>query len=142
MWLARVSAGVVAYGWVENPEATINEGMDAALTAIRLDERNPYSHYALAIVSAYSDAPKQAVPAAQKAVEISPSFALGHLVLGMAHLFSGHASEAIEPFERGLMLSPHDPQNFVWLNLLATAHLFAKSQQKKKKNPPPSPPQR
>jgi tetratricopeptide (TPR) repeat protein len=78
----------------------------------------------LAICSAYEDALDQAIRAAEKAVELCPSFALGHLVLGLAHLFSGDAGEAIKPFERGLQLNPYDPQNFVWCNLLALAYLF------------------
>ena len=43
----------------------------------------------------------------------------------MALLFSGRALEATAPLEQGLRLSPYDPQNFVWLNVLALAHLFA-----------------
>jgi TolB-like protein len=125
IWLARVSAGVVAYGWSDEAERDIREGLDAALRAIRLDEKNPYSHYALAICSSYANAPEQAVLAAEKAIEISPSFALGHLVLGMGRLFRGTAGEAVSPLERGLTLNPYDPQNFVWYNLLALAHLFA-----------------
>jgi tetratricopeptide (TPR) repeat protein len=70
IWLARVSAGVVAYGWSEAAENDIREGLDAALKAIQLDEKNPYSHYALAIASAYANAPEQAVLAAEKAIEI------------------------------------------------------------------------
>src|SRR5690606_21039730 len=124
IWIGRVSAGIVAYGWSDTPAQDIREGLDAALTAVRLDEKNPYSHYALAICSVYADAPEQAVLAAERAIEISPSFALGHLVLGMAHLFRGSASEAISPLEHGLTLNPHDPQNFVWFNLLALSHLF------------------
>jgi TolB-like protein len=124
VWLGRVSAGIVAYGWSENPSQDITEGLNAALTAVRLDERNPYSHYALAICSPYANAPEQAVLAAEKAIEISPSFALGHLVLGMGHLFRGSASEAVSPLKHGLTLNPYDPQNFVWLNLLALAYLF------------------
>ena len=125
LWLGRVSAGVVPYGWSANPVADLQEGMEAALTAIQLDERNPYSHYALAIVSAFSDRLEQSISAARKAIEISPSFALGHLVLGMALVFSGRASEAIAPLEYGLRLSPYDPQNFVWFNVLALARLFS-----------------
>ncbi|QRM55241.1 transcriptional regulator [Sinorhizobium sp. BG8] len=125
LWLGRVSAGIVAYGWSEHPSEDIREGLNAAFAAVRLDEKNPYTHYALAICSAYSDAPEQAVLAAERAIEISPSFALGHLVLGMAELFRGNASSAIAPLEHGLMLNANDPQNFVWLNLLALAHLFA-----------------
>jgi pentatricopeptide repeat protein len=68
---------------------------------------------------------EQAIGAARKAIEISPSLALGHLVLGMALLFSGRAPEAIAPLEYGLRLSPYDPQNFVWFNVLALARLFS-----------------
>ncbi|HET9536837.1 MAG TPA: tetratricopeptide repeat protein [Mesorhizobium sp.] len=125
LWLGRVSAGVVPYGWSDNPVADLREGMEAALKAVQLDERNPYTHYALAIVSAFADQLEQSISAARKAIEISPSFALGHLVLGMALLFSGRASEAIAPLEYGLRLSPYDPQNFVWFNLLALARLFS-----------------
>jgi tetratricopeptide (TPR) repeat protein len=98
LWLGRVSAGVVPYGWSDN---------------------------ALAIVSVYSERLEQAISAARKAIELSPSFALGHLVLGMALLFSGRASEAIAPLEYGIRLSPYDPQNFVWFNILALARLFS-----------------
>jgi hypothetical protein len=43
----------------------------------------------------------------------------------MALLFSGRAMEAIVPLEYGLRLSPYDPQNFVWFNILALARLFS-----------------
>jgi TolB-like protein len=125
IWLARVNAGVVPYGWSEDPAADQREGIEAAIKAIHLDERNPYAHYALAIVSNYSDRLEQAIKASRKAIAISPSFALGHLGLGMALLFSGRAAEATAPLAYGLRLSPYDPQNFVWFNILALAHLFA-----------------
>ena len=66
-----------------------------------------------------------AIQAAQRAVALSPSFALGYLVLGAAHLYEGQPEKAIEPLEHGLRLSPYDPQNFSWLLLLAMAYHFA-----------------
>jgi tetratricopeptide (TPR) repeat protein len=129
IWLSRVCAGVVPYGWSDDPDADLREGRRAALTAIELDEKNPYSHFGLAINSVYSGALDEAKRAAEQAVELSPSFALGHFVLGMARLFSGDATGAIPPLQRGLRLSPYDPQNFVWYGLLAAAHLFARAPQ-------------
>jgi TolB-like protein len=125
IWLARVSAGVVAYGWVQDRAAALHEGTQAALTAIQLDPRNPYAHYALAIISVFSDEFEQSISAARSAIDMSPSFASGHLVLGMALLYSGRAAEAIAPVEYGLRLSPYDPQNFVWFDVLALARLFS-----------------
>jgi TolB-like protein len=130
IWLARVNAGVVPYGWSENPAADLQEGLEAAVRAIHLDERNPYAHYGLAIISNFSNRLEQAITAARKAISISPSFALGHLGLGMALLFSGRASEAAAPLEQGLRLSPYDPQSFVWSNLLALARLFQASRRR------------
>lgn len=124
-WRARVNAGLVGYGWSDDPDADRREGLDAALRAIYLDGQNPYAHYGLAIVSAYSDRLPQAILAAERAIELSPSFALGHLVLGLAHLFGGDAPSAIAPLAHGLHLNPHDPQNPVWFNLLALARFFS-----------------
>jgi TolB-like protein len=125
LWLARVSAGRVAYGWTDDEAADLREGIDAAFKAIHRDEKNAYTHYALAIVSVYAGEFEQAIRAAERAVELNPSFALGHLVLGMARVFSGDAKAAIAPLEHGLQINPADPQNFVWFSTLACALLFA-----------------
>jgi len=124
-WLGRVSAGMIAYGWSEDPAADGREGTDSAVRAVALDARDPYSHYALAIVSCYAGSANTAALSAQNAVNLNPSFALGHLVLGMARLFDGDAQPAIVPLEHGLTLNPNDPQNVAWLNLLAYAQLLA-----------------
>lgn len=94
------------------------------LTAISLDEKNPYAHYGLAITSCGANRLEQAERAAEKAIELSPSFALAHLVRGMATLYLGKAAEAKSALRNGLRLNSHDPHNFVWFDLLALAHLF------------------
>jgi TolB-like protein/Flp pilus assembly protein TadD len=123
-WLARVNAGVVAYGWSASEPADLREGIAAATQAIRADEKSPYAHYALAITSVFASEFEQAMRAAQRAIELAPGFALGNLVLGMARLYSGDAAGAIAPLSDGLQLNRFDPQNFVWYNTLAYAHLF------------------
>jgi TolB-like protein len=125
LWLGRVNAGLVAYGWSDDPARDLAEGQAAALEAVQLDEKNPYAHYALAIVSNYLDDFALALRSAEKAVELSPSFALGHLVHGMAALYAGDAGLAMQSLEHGLRLNRYDPQNFVWYNVLALACLFA-----------------
>lgn len=123
IWLARVLGGTIFFGWSADTGAAYAEGVQAARQAILLDERNPYAHYALAIVSAFSGHVDQAVRAAERAIEISPSFALAHLVHGLSLLFSGRSAEATPALEHGLALSPHDPHNFVWLALASLARL-------------------
>jgi TolB-like protein len=125
LWLGRVSAGLVAYGWSEKPARDLDEGVAAALEAVRLDALNPYAHYALAIVANYADDVGLALRSAESARELSPSFALGHLVHGMASLYAGDAHGAARSLQQGLGLNRYDPQNFVWYSLLALAFLFS-----------------
>jgi len=134
LWVARVNAGLVAYEWSDDAQDDLREGIYAALMAVQIDDKNPYAHYGLAIVSVYAGLLEQAVRAAEKAMELSPSFALGHLVLGMARLFSGSASEAIQPLEHGIGFNPNDPQNFVWYNTLALAYMFSNNLSKARDN--------
>src|SRR5260370_6873890 len=72
-WLARVNAGVVPYGWSDDPATDLREGLTAARRAIQLDEKNPYSHYALAITSVYIAPPTQPVPPADRSLPIHPA---------------------------------------------------------------------
>lgn len=125
LWIGRVNAGLVAYGWSDDPVRDLREGRAAALEAVQMDEQNPYAHYALAIVANYDDDFALALRSADKAIELNPSFALGHLVRGMALLFGGDAARAAAALELGLKLNRCDPQNFTWYTLAALAFLFA-----------------
>ena len=125
LWLSRVSGSLLSYGWSSDRAADLQEGTEAALKAVQLDERDPYAHYALAITSVFAGALERASRAAETAIALSPSFALGHLALGFARLLAGKAAEAVGAFEHGLRLSPFDPQNFVWLGNLALAQYFS-----------------
>ncbi|QRM36089.1 adenylate/guanylate cyclase domain-containing protein [Microvirga sp. VF16] len=125
IWLARVEAGLAAYGWGNDPEVSLQSGMEAGLKAVELDEKNPYSHYAVAVTHVFGGECDTAIEAARRALSLSPSFALGHLILGAACLHSGRPQDAIEPLEHGLRLSPFDPQNFTWLFLLSVAYIFS-----------------
>lgn len=124
-WLGRVSAGIIAYGWSDDPATDGHEGMQAATRAVALDARDPYAHYAFAIVCCYAGSANTGALAAQSAIDLNPSFALGHLVLGMARLFDGDAPRAVAPLRHGLTLNPNDPQNVAWYILLAYAHLLS-----------------
>jgi adenylate cyclase len=125
IWLSRAETGLAAYGWSTEPEATRQSSMAAGLKAAQLDPKNPYAHYAVAISHLFASEVNIATRAARQTVALSPSFALGHLVLGAAFLHAGQPKEAVEPLEHGMRLSPYDPQNFVWLLFLAVAHAFS-----------------
>jgi TolB-like protein len=124
MWLGRVNESIVGYGWSNSPAADLREAVQSSLRGVRLDERDPYGHYALAMSYLFSGALEQAVQSAERAAQLSPSFALAHLGVGMARLYASDAAGAVRPLERGLHLNPFDPQNFHWFRCLALAHHF------------------
>jgi TolB-like protein/Flp pilus assembly protein TadD len=125
MWVSRGATGVVAYGWCSDPDATIRESLGAALAAVRRDEKDAYSHFALAMTQVFLGNLAEAVRATEKAVELSPSFALAHVGLGMGLLYSGKPQAAIEPLAHGLRLNPFDPQNSHWFRIQALALYFS-----------------
>jgi len=124
-WLGRVCAGIIAYGWSDDVVADGREGTQAVTRAVALDPRDPYAHYSFAIVSCYAGSANTGALAAQSAIDLNPSFALGYLVLGMARLFDGDAMRAVAPLRHGLALNPNDPQNVAWHILLAYAELLS-----------------
>jgi TolB-like protein len=125
MWVSRAATGVAAYGWCSDPDATLRESLTAALAAVHRDEKDAYSHFALAMTQVFLGNLVEAVRAAEKAVELGPSFALAHVGLGMALLYSGKPEGAIEPMASGLRLNPFDPQNSHWFRIQALALYFS-----------------
>ena len=58
----------------------------------------------------------------KEAINLNPSFAAAHVLLGQRYLFEGLPEEAITSAEKGIRLNPRDPRQFIWLPVLAGAH--------------------
>ena len=121
LWRVRCLDGRIFFGWSDDSAADDVEEAEALRQGLRLAEADPYACYAQAIYTNRTGQPERAIEAAQRAIDLSPSFALGHFLLGTSRIFAGRSAQAIEPLERGLRLSPADPQSFVWLQFLAWA---------------------
>jgi TolB-like protein/DNA-binding SARP family transcriptional activator len=119
--LSRILYGRAVFGSSPDPVALLREARTAAETAIGLDPGDAHGYYARAAASIYLHDHGAALTDARRAVDINPNFALAHVRLGQVLVFSGDSREAIEPIERGLRLSPYDPQLSVNMNLLALA---------------------
>ena len=109
---------------VTTRQTTLNEGVNAALRAVQLDDKNPYCHYAVAITHTFAGQFDAATEAAQRSVALCPSFALGYFGLSHARVFAGQPKEAIEALEHGLRLNPFDPQGFAWHLTSAISYFF------------------
>ncbi len=122
IWLARTEGGRVMIMGTDDVQRSLGIALRSADRAVQLDPQNPYSHYAVSAACNAGCDFERSIRAARQAVALNPSFALGHLGLGIALFHAGSPSEAIAELERGLRLSPFDPQYMTWLFNLALAY--------------------
>jgi TolB-like protein/class 3 adenylate cyclase len=122
MALARVLLGRCLFGWSADVDADRVELLALAESAVALDERDPYCHYAMFAGLMLNLRPGAALAAAQRAIDLNPNFALGFVALGWGRISLGHFDQALEPLLRASRLSPNDPLNFWFFSRIALAH--------------------
>ena len=66
----------------------------------------------------------EAIPAAQRAIEIHPSMPGAHLWLGMCLMRDGRAADAIVKFKEALRLRPRSPYNYNRYRIIGEALIF------------------
>jgi tetratricopeptide (TPR) repeat protein len=100
----------------------LSEAYAAADRAVVLDDRDPYTHYALSNVSLLTRRHEQALAEVQRAIDLNPNFAMGYYMLGWTRAFIGHFAEAVDALLRSLRLSPNDVLAGFQFGLVALAH--------------------
>ncbi|WP_186002942.1 adenylate/guanylate cyclase domain-containing protein [Mycobacterium sp. KBS0706] len=120
-YLARTLNARIWWGWSEDIDNEMADEVAAAARAVVLDERDPYSHYALFLAAMISLRHEQSLAAAQRAIDLSPNFALGYFALGWIRVYMGRSAEAIDPMLRNLRLNPNDRQSETFLGFVGLA---------------------
>ncbi|MGK9236242.1 hypothetical protein KXS07_30765 [Inquilinus limosus] len=95
-------------GWGPR-EAEIDLAFDAAGQGLAADDRDPAAHWAMGRALWLRGRPDQSLAELEQAVELSPSFALGHYALGCMHAQGGDPETAIAASDHSRRLSPFDP---------------------------------
>jgi adenylate cyclase len=122
MALARTLVSRIWRGWSRDIEHDLSEACAEAERAVSLDDRDPYTHYALFLVRMLMRRHERALAEAQRAIDLNPNFALGYYALGWIRIYIGHFAEALDPLLRSLRLNPNDPQAGAILGFVALAH--------------------
>jgi adenylate cyclase len=130
IWLARTESSRLTFLGTPDRDESLRVALQAAQKAVQIDPQNPYSHYAVAVAYLGGSEFENSVRAAQQAVRLNPSFALANCQLGASTLHCDGPQDAVDLLERGLRLSPFDPQNFVWLFFLACAYCLSQQPEK------------
>jgi adenylate cyclase len=126
-FVSAVAFLAVAEARVSRWGGSLSDDLEKALTtaerAVRLDERNPFALWALAMISLFTRRYDEAGKAGEKGIAVNPSFAEAHTVLGAARLYTGRFEEAIACFERAMSLDPYFPSLWLYFQAQATYQL-------------------
>ena len=106
--LAVSHATGVQMGW-EDGAVVLPIAERAALTAVRIDNEDPWAHLGLAFTQARLGRLAESRTSFQTALQLNPNFSLAHGIYGLVLSWSGHAREGGESARRALRLSPRDP---------------------------------
>jgi TolB-like protein/Tfp pilus assembly protein PilF len=107
-------------GWGPR-DAEINRAVVSAGQSLSADERDPAAHWAMGRAHWLRGRHDPSVIELEQAIELSPSFALGHYTLAFVQSQAGDPHAAISSADQSRLLSPFDPLLFGMLGARAIA---------------------
>ena len=84
-------------------------GLEAGLTAVALDELDPFAHVGLGRIRIARGEHAQAIASFDRAIELNPSFALAYFGKGHSLWHFGDPDQAVACHDEAMRLSPRDP---------------------------------
>jgi tetratricopeptide (TPR) repeat protein len=124
---ARAYAGLSFTHWQSafqrwgDREMESDRAFEMAGQGLLVDDQNPAAHWAMGRALWLRGRPDESLCELEKAVELSPNFALGHYSLSFVHCQSGDPDVALRSSDRSRNLSPFDPLLFGMLGTRAMA---------------------
>lgn len=100
-----------------------DKAFEAAGQSLIVDDHNPAAHMAMGRALWLRGRQTESLDELERAVDLSPNFALGHYALAFVHCQSGDAKAAIRSSDHSRLLSPFDPLLFGMLGTRAMAHV-------------------
>lgn len=107
-------------GWGEREPET-DRAFEAAGQSLMVDDRDPAAHWAMGRALWLRGQQGQSIVELERAIDLSPNFALGHYTLAFVHSQSGDARAALAFADHSRQLSPFDPLLFGMLGARAMA---------------------
>lgn len=96
-----------------------------ALRAIQDDPEDPWTHFAAGFVYMISRSFNAAVRELKEALELNPSFAFAHAILGSAYGYGGIAEEGLQHLALAARLSPRDYTHAATFSITGLCHFMA-----------------
>ena len=111
----------VFQGWAAKPQPGLEKAYEAAGQSLMADDRDPAAHWAMGRALWLRGRHGESVTELERAVDLSPNFALAHYNLAFVNSTAGDASAAIQSSDYSRDLSPFDPMLFGMLGARAMA---------------------
>jgi adenylate cyclase len=113
-------------GYSADRERDMAIARKAATEAVRLDNKDEYSHWILGLIlSAGFSEHEQGIVEFKRALDVNPNLSLGYAGMGTAYSYAGDAKAGIAHAQTALRLNPQDPSNFFRYSGMAVAHFVA-----------------
>ncbi len=130
---ARLSYAIVIsaiYFEAENVQDLLDEALELAQTAARLEPDDAVARFALGRVYLARGEYDRSIADLRAAIELNPGMAQAHCGLGDSMAYSGQLDDAMACFNEAVRISPADPYRWAFLAYGATALLFQGSYEK------------
>jgi TolB-like protein/class 3 adenylate cyclase len=111
------------HGWAERPDEERAMGAEFAARAIEVGNNDSDALWMSANALLYlAGAIDHAADVVERSLALNPNSALAWCVLGFIQSYSGDGNAGIESIERGMRLSPLDPESFTFKTAIAWGH--------------------
>lgn len=105
----------------DDREADLERGLQSGLTAVELDDNDPFAHAGLGRIRIIRAEHEQAIASFERALDLNPSYALAFYGKAHALWHCGHADQAVIAHDEAIRLSPSDPLMWTFLASKAIA---------------------
>jgi adenylate cyclase len=123
--LAWAYAARAQLGWSDAVEE-LQKALAMARQAIEQDWEDPWAHLCAGYVHMVSRRFKPAVQELGEALELNPSFAFAHMLLGSTYGFAGESDEGLRHVSLAQRLSPRDFNQAANYSVTGLCHLMAR----------------
>lgn len=124
--LAELGIWEIMYEWTDDPDRTLDTAVAEARRAVALDSLDAQARVSLSFALMTAGDGHGALEEARQAVELNPSMPFALAIHAYQRHMAGHsAEESISFVQRALRLSPHDPVEWLFYDVLGSAYLNA-----------------
>jgi TolB-like protein/class 3 adenylate cyclase len=120
-YLAFTHVNDYVNAWVDNPERSLQTGLEIAARATAIDGQDPQARFVLAAAFLWHREHDKALAEARRCLALAPNSAEGHLAAARIQIYSGNAAGAITMIDAYMRLDPLYP--VIALHFLAEAHV-------------------